>query len=317
MPANLPPTYFEEEKRLREAKNADDKIAIIERMLAIVPHHKGTDHLIAQLRSKISKLREEKERRPQVQRKLDLLYNVKKEGAGQVLFIGFPNSGKSTLVGSLSGEPLEVGDYPYTTRFLQTRMMRYEDVWVQLVDTPALGDESQGMWFGNMLRKADLIVAVLALSEALEAEYELILDEMRRQLPYIDKQQGSLLVVVNKADLTVHAHSLEEFEKQLSIERVIPVSATQDMNLHLLREMLFEGLGIIRVYSKLPGKKPDFDAPFVLKRGSTTLDLAVKVHKDFVVKLRYAKLWRGAEHNGMMVSKDFVLEDRDVIELHL
>jgi uncharacterized protein len=318
MPANLPPAYFEEEKRLREAKNADDKIAIIERMLAIIPHHKGTDHLIAQLRSKISKLREEKERRPQAQRKLDLLYNIKKEGVGQVLFIGFPNSGKSALVGALSGEPLEVGDYPYTTRILQTRMMRHEDVWVQLVDTPALGDESQAMWFGNMLRKADVIIAVPGLSGALETEYELVLEEVKQQLPQIEDQAEALFVVVSKADLTQYAKSLEEFEKKVAGPgRVIPVSATQDMNLHALRQTLFEKLGIIRVYSKLPGKKPDFDAPFVLKRGSTTLDLALKVHKDFVANLRYTKLWRRMEHNGMMVSKDFVLEDRDVIELHL
>jgi small GTP-binding protein len=338
MPANLPPTYFEEEKRLRDAKNPDDKIAIVERMLAIVPHHKGTDHLIAQLRAKISKLREERERRPQAQRKLDLLYNIKKEGAGQVLFIGLPNSGKSALVSALSGEHLEVGDYPYTTRVLQTRMMRYEDIWIQLVDTPALGDESQSMWFGNMLRKADVITVVLCLSDALEVEYELVMEEIKKQLPYIEEEQRSLLRVVNKADLTVHAQSMEKFEKkQVRGTGIIPVSAIQDINLHLLKRTIFESLEIIRVYSKLPGKKPDLDAPFVLKKGSTTLDLAMKVHKDFLAKLRYAKLWRGidsstrgristdtrlagvpvSEHNGMMVSKDFVLEDRDVIELHL
>jgi len=318
VPANLPPTYLEEEKRLRDAKNPDDKIAIIERMLAIVPHHKGTDHLIAQLRAKISKLKEERERRPHAQKKLDLLYNVKKEGAGQVLFIGFPNSGKSALVGALSGEPLEVADYPYTTRILQTRMMRYEDIWIQLIDTPALGDESQTMWFGNMLRKADVIALVLSLSDGLEVEYELVIEEIKKQLPYVEEEQRSLITVVNKADLTAYTPSMEAFEKkQVMPKGIIPVSATQDMNLHLLKGTIFESLGIIRVYSKLPGKKPDLDAPFVLKKGSTILDLAVKVHKDFVAKLRYAKLWRRTEHDGMMVSKDFILEDRDVIELHL
>ncbi len=315
MPANLPPAYFEEEKRLRDAKHPDDKIAIIERMLAIVPHHKGTDHLIAQLRSKISKLKEEKERRPQAQRKLDLLYNVKKEGAGQVLFIGFPNSGKSALVGALSGEPLEVADYPYTTHILQTRMMRYEDIWIQLVDTPALGHESQAMWFGNMLRKADAIVAVLAASDALETEYELLLEEVKGQLPDVERS-GRLLIVVTKADLANSGKALEEFEKN-NRRMALAVSSTEDMNLHMLRQKLFITIDIVRVYSKLPGKKPDLDAPFVLKRGSTTMDLAVKVHKDFVAKLRYAKLWRGNENAGMMVSKEFPLEDRDIIELHL
>jgi uncharacterized protein len=105
MPTNLPPDYYVEEKKLRHAKTPDEKIAIVEKMLSLAPHHKGTDHLIAQLRSKISKLKEEKERRPVAQKKADLLFNVKKEGAGQVLFIGFPNSGKSSLVSILSGSP--------------------------------------------------------------------------------------------------------------------------------------------------------------------------------------------------------------------
>lgn len=318
MPANLPPDYFVEEKKLKAARTPDEKIEIIERMLAIMPHHKGTDHLIAQLRSKIAKLKEEREKRPQVQRKLDLLYNVKKDGAGQVLFIGHPNSGKSALVGALSGEPLEVGDYNYTTRFLQTRMMRYEDIWIQLVDTPAIGDESQSLWFGNMVRRADALVFVLTLSDTLELEYQLLIEETRRHIPTIDTGYDRLIIVVNKADLTEHFSCYEEFEKQYGADKkILPVSATNDMNLHVLKETIFQTLGVVRVYSKLPGKKPDLDAPFVLPKGSTTLDLAEKVHREFVSKLRYAKLWRGEEYKGMMVGKDFELKDKDVMELHL
>ena len=151
-------------------------------MIAIAPHHKGTDHLLAQLRSKISKLKEEKERRPAVQRKADLLFNVKKEGAGQVLFIGFPNAGKSSLVSALSGSPLEIGNYPFTTRVLQARMMRYEDIQIQLVDTPAIGDESTPMWFDNMVRKTDVLAIVLGLSDDLELEYDLMIEELKRHL---------------------------------------------------------------------------------------------------------------------------------------
>lgn len=318
MPANLPPDYFAEEKKLKTARTPDEKIEIIERMLAIMPHHKGTDHLIAQLRSKIAKLKEEKERRPQVQRKLDLLYNVKKDGAGQALFIGHPNSGKSALVGALSGEPLEVGDYNYTTRFLQTRMMRYEDIWIQLVDTPAIGDESQSIWFGNMVRRADALIFVLSLSDTLELEYQLLLEETKRHIPTIDTNYHRLIIVVNKADLTENFAYYEEFEKRYGAgKKILPVSATNDMNLHVLKETIFQTLGVVRVYSKLPGKKPDLDAPFVLAKGSTTLDLAEKVHREFVSKLRYAKLWRGEEYKGMMVGKDFELKDKDVMELHL
>lgn len=318
MPANLPPDYFEEEKKLRQAKTIDEKISIIENMLAIIPHHKGTDKLIGALRARVSKLKEEREKRPQAQKKSDTLYNIKKDGAGQVLFVGFPNSGKSSIISMLSGEPLEVAEYPYTTRILHQRMMRYEDIQIQLVDTPAIGDESTSMWFGNMIRKADVVAITLALSDALDIEYELVMEEIKPHLPYMQNTAQQLLVVVNKLDLTEYSKYLDEFEKTpCKDKKIIPVSAKNDVNLHRLKEIIFNSLEIIRVYSKMPGKKPDLDAPFVIRKGSSLLDCAGKIHKDFVEKLRYAKLWRKGRVEGMMVSRDFILEDRDIIELHL
>ncbi|HWR74153.1 MAG TPA: GTPase [Bacteroidales bacterium] len=318
MPANLPPDYFEEEKKLRQARSIDEKIEIIEKMLAIMPHHKGTDKLIAAHRAKIAKLKEERERRPHSQRKGDTLWNVKKEGAGQVLFIGFPNSGKSALVSSLTGEALEVADYPYTTRHLQVRMMRFEDIMIQLVDTTAIGDENTHMWFGNIIRKADVIVPVIALADALDTEYELVMDEIKRYLPGLEAEQAKIVIVVNKIDLTEYSKYLDEFEKRAGRQyKVVPVSAMNDVKLHYLKDVIFKALGVIRLYSKLPGKKPDLKVPFILDRGSTVIAAAERIHKDFLAKLRYAKLWREGSLNGMMVSKDFVLEDRDVIELHL
>jgi small GTP-binding protein len=211
MPANLPPDYFEEEKKLRQAKTIDEKINIIENMLAIMPHHKGTDKLIGSLRARIAKLKEEREKKPQLHKKTDILYNIKKDGAGQAVFLGFPNAGKSSLVSVLSGEPLEVGDYSYTTRHLQQRMMRYEDILIQLIDTPAIGDESMSMWFANMARRADVIVIVFGLSDALEVEYELAMEELKPHIPYIEQNNSSILLVVNKLDLTAYAPHFEEF----------------------------------------------------------------------------------------------------------
>jgi len=318
MPANLPPDYFEEEKRLRQAKTVDDKIAILEKMLAIIPHHKGTDKLIGSLRAKIAKLREEKERRPQVQKKSDTLYNIKKEGAGQVLFVGHPNSGKSSIVSALSGEPLEIGDYPFTTRHLQQRMMRYEDILIQLVDTPAIGDESTHMWFNNMIKKADVIVIVLGLSDILGIEYELAVEEIKPHLSDEFDAGKSSITVVNKLDLTEYIKIYENFEQTAGRGiQLVPVSAQNDVNLMLLREMIFKSLAVIRVYSKTPGKKPDLDAPFVLKKGSSLIECAARIHKDFIEKLKYAKLWRKNKYDGMMVRRDFILEDRDIIELHI
>lgn len=316
MPANLPPQYYEEEKKLKEAKTPEEKIKIIERMLSIIPHHKGTDKLIGSLRAKIAKLREEKEKRPQTRKGIEALYNVKKEGAAQVLFIGFPNSGKSSVISALSGEYLVVADYPYTTKIPKPIMMKYEDISFQLVDTPAIGDESTNIWFGNMVKKADLICIVVAICEDVLTEYQLIKEEMGR---YIEGTEKPCIVVINKMDLVEHSGKYEEVERKLKAENVspIPVSANCMMNIHELKEQIFQKSGIIRVYSKLPGKKPDLEAPFTLKKGSTVLDFAEGIHKDFVKRLKYARLWRREMLNGMMVSKDFVLQDKDIVELHV
>lgn len=318
MPANLPPEYYEEERRLRQARSVDEKIEIIERMLAIIPHHKGTDKLIGSLRAKISKLKEERERRPKAQRKLDLLYNVKKEGAGQVLFIGFPNAGKSSLVSTLSGEYVEVADYPFTTRALEPRMMRYEDIWIQLVDTVALGDENTSMWFGNMVKRADMVISVLALSDVMDVEFELILEELKRYLRDQETIKASTLVVVNKVDLLQFSSHLSSFQERYGGEfEILPVSAKNEMNIENLRTAIFRRLRIVRVYSKVPGKRPDLDTPFVLRRGSTVIDFAERIHNEFPKRLKFAKLWRQGALNGMMVSKEFVLEDKDIVELHV
>jgi len=318
MPANLPPDYFEEEKKLRHAKTIDEKIEIIERMIAIMPHHKGTDKLLAAHRAKIAKLKEERERRPQSQKKGDTLWNVKKEGAGQVLFIGFPNSGKSSLVSNLTGEELEIADYPFTTRHLLMRMMRFEDIMIQLVDTTAIGDENTHMWFRNMIKKADVIVFVIGLSDSLDTEFELIMEEVKRYNPGFDQDNSNIVIVINKIDFTEYAKNLEEFESIVGRRyKVVPLSVKNDVDLYYLKEILFKTLGIIRLYSKLPGKKADLEVPFILYKGSTVKNAAERIHKDFVSKLRYAKLWREGSLSGKMVSKDFVLEDKDVIELHL
>jgi len=314
MPANLPPDYFEEEKKLREAKTIDEKIEIIERMLAVVPHHKGTDKLIGSLRARISKLKEESQRRPQAQKRSDALYNIRREGAGQVLFVGFPNTGKSSLVSVLSGEHLETGDYPFTTRHLQQRMMRYEDILIQLVDTPALGDETVPLWFGNMVRKADIVVIVLDLSDALDVEYDLVMEELSPHADHI----RHCLVAVNKLDLTTYAPQLERFLRQMEgRETVIPVSAKDDVNVHQMKELIFRSLDVIRVYSKMPGKRPDLEKPFVLARGATLVECAEMVHRDFAQKLKYARLWRQSRLDGAMVKRDFLLEDKDIVELHM
>ena len=98
---------------------------------------------------------------------------------------------------------------------------------------------------------------------------------------------------------------------------MVPASVATGRNLEQLKDALVERLDIIRVYSKAPGKEPDYTAPFTLKKGSTVADLAAKVHKDFVDNLKLAKVWGTAVFDGQMVQRDHILQDGDIVELHL
>ena len=135
MPANLPPQYIETEKKLKTATTSEEKIAILEELLSTVPKHKGTEKIQAQLKTKIAKVIAAAQKKSSTA-KHGASHKIKKSGAGQVVIIGPANAGKSLLVKSLTGTEPKVSDYPYTTLVPYPAMMKYDNIQVQLVDTP-------------------------------------------------------------------------------------------------------------------------------------------------------------------------------------
>lgn len=328
MPTNLPPEYFEVEKRFRAAKTPAEKVALLEELISTVPKHKGTDHLRADLRRRLSQLRAEARSRKGASRR-ESAFRIEREGAGQVVVVGPANVGKSALVAALTNASPEVADYPYTTWEPTPGMMPVEDIQIQLVDTPPLDRDYVEPELLDLIRRSDLILLVVDLQTDPLGQLEetmAILCENRIvpnhwQDHYKEDERVTFkpfLVLANKAD-DEQSDELYELFCQLLDEEwpCLPVSATTGRNLEGLKKAVFECLGIIRVYAKPPGKDPDFSAPFVLKKGSTVQDLAGKVHKDFFEKLTAARVWGSAEFAGQMVQRDYVLQDRDVVELRI
>ena len=314
MPANLPPQYFEAEKKFRLAKNPADKIVAVEEMLAIMPKHKGTDHLRAELRRRIAKLTQVSEKKAATQRASML---IDKEGAAQVVVIGLPNAGKSQLVSRVTNASPTVAEYPFTTHIATPGMMEFENIQIQLIDTPPLTEQSIEWWLPHMIRRADALLLVVDLSSAPLAQVEAIFIELEsRKVEIGDKVKA--LIVGNKLDLATASENYlalkNKYERQLPI---IAVSAREGVGLEELRRKIYQVLDIIRVYTKAPGKKPEFDDPIILDRGSTLEDAAASVHKDFAAKLKYARIWGSGKHDGIMAKRDHILQDGDIIELHL
>lgn len=328
MPANLPPQYFTVEKKLREAKTPREKAAVIEELLTIIPKHKGTERLRGDYKRRLAKLREEQQQ-GRAKGKPGGGVRVEREGAGQVALVGPPNAGKSALIRALTNAVPEVAPYPFTTRFLLPGMLAFEDVRVQLIDLPPVSTEYAEPWFPEILRNADLWLLVLDLGQdplaqlkemgEVLAEYKLCWSGGTAPDPVPPgwKVQPAV-VAANKLDLPEGLDTLQLFQELLPDPvSVFSVSAEERMNLEELGRALFEGLGLVRVYTKIPGKEADRKTPFLFKRGSNLLDLAEAVHRDFVQKLTFARIWGKNTYPGQKVSRDYVLADKDVIELHV
>jgi len=325
MPANLTPDYLEAERRFKSAKTTEDKIAALEEMMATIPRHKGTEKMQADLKRRLSKLRAEQARRPAS--RIGIIHRVEKEGAGQVVMVGPPNSGKSLLVRRLTHAMPEVADYPFTTRVPLPGMMPFEDVQVQLVDLPPVHPDFPESWLYQIIRNADAALLVVDLSDPdLLEDLETTLGQLAGAK--VQLAEGKLpdvpgwlrkrtLLVANKIDASGAPEDLEILRELYGARFVLTrVSAETGEGLDSLRHAVFELLEVIRVYTKAPGKKLERTAPYVLKRGSRLIDLAGHVHQDFLAQLKYARLWREGRFEGQMVNRDHVLEDKDVVELH-
>ena len=328
MPANLPPEYLEAEKRYRAAKNPTEKLACLEDMLTLLPKHKGTDKLRGDLRRRISKVKASSQGKKTAGKK-ESAFHIDKEGAGQVVVVGPTNVGKSALVARLTNANPEVADFPLTTWKPTPGMMPVENIQIQLVDTPALNRDYVEPELLDLIRRSDLILLVVDLQtdpvQQLEETIRLLKENRIIASHLRDTYAGELLakfipllVVANKNDDENTDEYLEIFRELTNNDwPMISLSTTTGRNLEMLKSTLVDMLQIIRVYSKAPGKEPDLTSPFVLKRGSTVEDFAGKVHKDFVHKLKIAKVWGDGVFAGQMVQRDYILQDGDVVELHI
>jgi uncharacterized protein len=338
MPANLTPQYLSAEQRFKEAKTPQEKVERLEEMLATIPKHKGTEKLQADLKRRLAKQREESEKK-HGSAKGASLYTVPREGAGQVLLIGAPNTGKSKLLSRLTKAVPEVAEYPFTTQRPQPGMMHFEDIQIQLVDMPPIASETYEPWIGGIIRHSDMVLLVvdLASGDVLD-EFEgvtKILEGSRIKLasapPDSDRDGDSpaaclkTILVANKSDEPAAAENLPILQESFGAEfDPVVVSAETGSGLEDLRRIVFRQLRVIRVYTKAPGKKLNPNStPFVLKQGSTVIDAARAVHRDFAQTLKFARLWsperlyRRPEYIGQMVDRNHALEDGDILELHV
>ena len=330
MPANLSPEYKHADEAYRQAKTPEEKLAALEEMLACIPKHKGTEHMQADLKRRIAKQKEAPAAKAGA-RSRDI-FHVERGGAGQAVLIGVPNCGKSAIVGALSNAKVNVTDYPFGTHAPVPGMAHHEDVPIQLVDMPPVTPEAIPPGMMGAYRSADIIVVVvdLAAADALEQLDACLTVLTSRSLVLVGRrvnrderdeegrQPKTALILGTKADLPGAADTLDALRELYGDALpMFAVSATTRQGLDAFLAHLFTTLDVIRVYCKQPGKPADTGAPFILPRGSTVIDMASAVHREFPDKLKYACVWGSAKFDGQQVQRDHILQDRDIVELHV
>jgi small GTP-binding protein len=329
MPANLSPEYIDADRRYRQSATDEERLAALGEMLSAIPKHKGTEKLQADIKSRIAKLKVDVKKEGGKPRRQDPGY-IKREGAGQVVLVGAPNSGKSALTASVTNAKVEVADYPFTTQKPQPAMMPYENVLVQLVDLPPVSPEHTPGWMANLIRNADVACLLAdAGSDACAEDVESVLSvlaERHIELVREPSEQASVfsavaevptLLVATKldaADALARLEILREF--QAARFAIFACSARNGEGLDALKQSLFSRLNVIRVCTKAPGKPPDTSHPFVLPVGSTVRDLARNIHKDLARSMTFARIWGQGKYDGQRVQRDHPLGDMDVVEIH-
>ncbi|MFQ6044128.1 MAG: GTPase [Candidatus Poribacteria bacterium] len=336
MPANLPPQYLRVKREYELAKTTEEKIETLTEMLALIPKHKGTDKLRASLRANLSKLRKEEQKGRKAGRRTDE-YHIRRQGAGQVILLGAPNVGKSKILAALTNATPEVADYPFTTQKPIVGMMPFENIHVQLVDTPpVLGGSIQPQIIEN-IRHTDLVLLVVSLDsdDALEeiesvrssleqAHVKLTLEALEES-KIEEYSEDELLLTRVKAMIVGNKSDSENASERLEVLRelyaeefpVIPISAETGDGLTQLKEQIYKSLDIIRVYTKAPSKPADKADPIILPKGSTVIDAAEQLHKDFASEMKYARIWGQGKYDGQSVSRDEILSDEDILEFHV
>jgi len=302
MPINADIFFQKAEKEFYEAKTIEGKVEKLEKMISTAPKHKGAENLLAGLRSRLAKLK--KELKKDKQKKSGRSTGIKKEGDAQITILGFPNSGRSTLLTALTNAKPKIADYPFTTSKPEIGTLDLGGCKVQTVELPSLTLGPEYKEWLSVAKVSDFIIILISSFEELGK----ISNYLKAESVFNER-----LFVLNKTDVM----SKEDLNKFKNFKGILKISAKTGDGLAELKKIIFDHLRLIRVHTKEPGK-PHTKLPVILEDGATVKRMAKKIRKDYPDRFLFAKVWgKSAKFPGQSIGLEHKLKDKDIIELHL
>lgn len=330
MPANLTADFLKARERFQEASTDEEKLDALQEMLVTIPKHKGTEKMRADIKRRIAKLKEQGQKSKKGRG--SGIESIDREGAGQVVLIGPPNTGKSSLLAYLTNAKPNIADYPFSSTLPVPGMMAYQDIAIQIIDLPPISAEYSESWVYNMVRNADLAIIVVAAAddgdskEDLSAAAAQVIEQLALRHTLLVRKcsdktdwrtvEVPALIVLNKSDLVEERYVAEAADELSLLLPASAISTISGVGMDKFLETIFSALSVLRIYTKLPGKEPDLTAPYTLPVGSVVLDVVNAVHRELVVRLKFVRIWGSGKFDGQKIPTDHVLQDGDIVEIH-
>ncbi len=300
MPINAGYEYIAAEKVYLNAQTLDEKITALQGMIRTAPRHKGSENLLAELKTRLKKFLEKKEKNKKVGKSTQK--TIRKEGF-QVILLGLPNSGKSSLLAKLTNAHPKISENPFTTKHPEIGSLYYKGFKAQIIDLPSIGSETFDI---GIINTADLILIVIEK-----------LEELEKISSFLSKSYGKRLIALNKSDLLseTEIRKLEEKIKSKKLNALI-ISTISDYNLENLKEMITQSMDFIRVYTKEPSK-PVSNIPIILPKNSSVKDAAEEILKGFSQRIRETRITGpSSKFSNQKVGPSHILKDKDIVEFH-
>ena len=280
MPINAGYEYENAEKEFHEAQTVSEKLKALNKMLATAPKHKGTGNLLKNIKERIKKYQGLVEKEKHAKKGSSFL-SIKKEGAARVCIIGLTNTGKSTLLSNLTNAKPLISENEFTTKLPEIGIMDYYGIKIQIIEVPAITKNYNEINHGLFFMSIIRESNLIIITINSKSELSLIKEELKNN-------------DVDKKFLLYQKENIEEF-----------------------RNDIWKSLNLIKVYTKQPSKERDYP-PIAIKKGSKIKDIASEIHKDFIRKFKFARVWGSSvKHQGARAGPHHILNDNDTVELHL